>query len=188
MNLIEQALSPNQLKNIFRHHYSGPLRVVEYDEVIRTPNLLTLFSNANFVIIFYPAAVIENQTVGHYCALVYHPERNLVDFYDPLAYKPDEYKKFSDRSLYFERENSLIRHLLTLSNNNFTIDYNHYQHQSRQPNVATCGRHCVLRCLFGEFTNKQYNKMLRVLCKQLKLNPRRLKDELVVTLINFNPH
>ena len=44
-----------------------------------------------------------------------------IYYYDPLAYKPDEYKDFADKALYLENQNSLIKHLIQLSNQGYNI-------------------------------------------------------------------
>ena len=153
---MDQGLSPKQVKHLYHLLTGKHIDVVPYDQIIKAPNLSIFFKhNHNSIIIFYPAMQKFDCVMGHYCSLT--RIGNYYYFYDPLGYQPDEYKKFSDRSLYHENVNSLIKHFLISGLN---IDYSHHKHQSRNPSMSTCGRHCVLRCVF-DGSNDDYNKMIR---------------------------
>ena len=154
---MDKSLTPQQVKHLYHLLTGRHIDVIIYDQIIKALSLDCFFNNNNSIIIFYPALQINNNIMGHYCSLT--RQGNYYYFYDPLAYKPDEYKKFSDRSrLYHEQQNSLIKHFI---NSRFHIDYNNHQHQSRKQSVATCGRHCVMRCVCSNFSNDDYNKRIR---------------------------
>ena len=143
---LHTALSPQQLVELFHdrdiHQPKRRLDVIPYDKIINTDDIIdTLFSRNPFCVVFYPAAQANNTTFGHFVALCHDEHHKTVYFYDPLGYLPDEYKKFADKRLYSEHQNSLVRHMLNLLGENYSIDFNHHQHQSRQPEIATCGRH-----------------------------------------------
>lgn len=179
------ALSPEQVKDMYRQIIHENIDVVFYDEIIKTNNLDQLFRNRNAFIIFYPAAQVDNVTMGHYCCLIKDQKAKTIMFFDPLAYKPDEYKKFSFQrnKLYKEQQNTLVSHLLKHHKKGWTIDFNHYQYQSRHPDVATCGRWCVIRCVFQASNGKEFRKTILHLSKSFNLDTKRkLKDNLIVAL------
>lgn len=173
---MNEALSPSQLQRLHHDLTGRPVRVVAYDDVIHSKDLQDLFRGQPSIIIFYPQLQHEGTTFGHYVCLIHHQLLGQISYYDPLAYLPDEYKKFSvaRHELYPERYNSLIAHLLA---SGFDIDYNNHQHQSRRVDVATCGRHCVIRSGLHELTNDQYHATLGLVCPK-----ERLKDRLILSL------
>lgn len=161
---MDQALTPEQLSKLMHGLAGLPLRVVRYDEIINSNDLLTFFKPQNYFIIYYPYAQTNEGMIGHFTCMTKNG-RNIY-YYDPLGLKPDEYKRTSPYrdSLYRERQNSLIRHLLDKVKRGYKVDYSHYKHQSKDPNVAVCGRHCVVRCMMNHMGNDEYDASL----KQLK--------------------
>jgi hypothetical protein len=186
MSLINTPLSPDQLKNLFHKLSHGKsIEVREYDEIIATKDLHSLFGNSEYFVIFYPAAKQNHATMGHFTCIIRNVNKKRIDFYDPLAYRPDEYKKFADRNLYYEQVNSLIKHLIVADARGWNVFYNEYQHQSRQHQIATCGRWCILRCLHKDLDNKKFNSFMKYMWKNLmKRKASKTMDVMVAQLIN----
>ncbi|GAB5538928.1 MAG: hypothetical protein Salg2KO_10310 [Salibacteraceae bacterium] len=170
--LITTPLSPEQIRGLW---ISNPLTksksvppVVMYDTIIRAKSLSSIFGGHDSIILFYPNAQIGADLMGHYVAIVKHPQG--VQFYDPYGYKPDSKQKHTPQrdSLYAEEQNSLIKHFLSHGE---PVDYSHHKHQSVKEGVATCGRHSMMRCLYEDLTNDEYNRTIRGLCKALGINP-----------------
>lgn len=181
---MDIALSPTEVADLHARLVGAPLTVYEYDHVIRAPTLDTLFTgSADAVVIFYPAVEVGNLTVGHYCALLRHPDTRTFSFYDPLAYRPDEYKQFAyeRQRLYPEQQNSLVRHLLSKALDGWTVDWNDHQHQSRRPDVATCGYHCVLRAMAAALSNDEYDDALNAVAHAMGTSDK-FCDSLVLFL------
>jgi hypothetical protein len=139
-----------------------------------------MFKNNNCFVLYYPF----NEQLGHYTCLIKNEFKKQIYYYDPLGDQIDNYKKLSiDRlNLYKERHNSLIQCLLK---SGFKIDYNNYKHQSKSPVIATCGRHCMLRCFKNDLSNEEYNKKLLLLSKKLGFNRNKYKDKLIFYLTNI---
>jgi len=166
-----RSLSPDELSFLWQSKTGGKKgkapRVVEYDKVIASKSLDSLFGRDDCLILFYPNFQDDRLISGHYVALIRHPESRTISFYDPYGIKPDTQKDFAHnrRELYQERENSLIRLML---DSGWNIDYSNHQHQSKVKGVATCGRHSLSRCLYKHLTNDQYNQLIRYATKQHK--------------------
>lgn len=184
---MEKSLSPEEVKNIYNRLCGKNIQVVMYDKIIELSDLNQLFTDNNCVIIFYPYAQVDNVTMGHYTCLIKDVNNHTYYYYDPLAYKPDEYKQFAPQryDLYRENQNTLISLLLEQMEKGYNIDYNNFQHQSRKPTMATCGRHCAFRCVFSDLSNNDYNKLLNKLEAKFKLDKNtKLKDKLIYFLTN----
>lgn len=175
------GLTPDQVTDIYNQMTGDSINVVMYDDIIKCNDLLSLMPG-NKCIVFYPAVKAEGITIGHYVCMIYHENRRLLSFYDSLAYKPDGYKSFSlDRDrLYREHQNSLIARFLDLHHEGVSIDRNTHQHQSRKPSMASCGLHCILRCMNDDMNNTEYNRFMVKLKKRYDPTTRsNLKDETI---------
>jgi hypothetical protein len=139
-----------------------------------------MFKNNNYFILYYPF----NEQLGHYTCLIKNELNKKIFYYDPLGERIDSYKKISiDRmNLYKEKHNSLIQCLLK---SGYKIDYNNFKHQSKNSNIATCGRHCMLRCFKNNLSNDEYNNKLKILSKKLGFNKDKYKDRLIYYLTNI---
>lgn len=177
---MDESLSPQQIKHIFRVKTEGDeLPVFMYEDIIDMNDIQQMFKTRPYCVIFYPYATVNNVTMGHYCALLKNDADKTFYYYDSLGYHPDHYKQTTPMrfKMYREHQNTLIKLLLD-SIDEYSVDYNHHQHQSRKPDIATCGRHCVFRCFFHSLSNDEYNKLIKKLGKRLGFN-HKLKDVLI---------
>lgn len=175
------ALSPIQVGQLYNRLTGDTVRVIDYDKIINTTNFKNLVGDT--AIVFYPALQQGNVTIGHYVAIIINEPQKLISFYDPLGYLPDGYKRFTNRALYRERSNTLIAHLIKYHSQGYTIDYNNHQHQSRSPDVSTCGWHCVVRCVLGDMTNDRYNAFWNAYHKKHFKDGSKLRDDDVMHFI-----
>lgn len=175
---MDISLSPDEVKQLFNKLTNENIDVVNYDDIIRNQNLDIFFRNKPYIIIFYPALEQNRTIMGHYVALIRHP--STYYYFDSLAYKPDEYKKYADKFLYHERFNTLIKRFL---DSGLKVDYNNRQIQSKSSSVATCGRHALYRCALWNKTSNEYIKILNDLSRQMNIDKgKKLKDNLIMSL------
>lgn len=166
---IDVGLTFEQLQHIYEglRNEPGLLRIITYDDVIEADNIMQIFDGHRCLIIFYPAFTTGNMTDGHFISLINPDVKNRIDYFDPLSYTIDGYKKKTPmrNQLYNEEENSLVKHLIDLKKKipKVKIHYNSVPTQSRSPTIATCGAWCVLRCFMSELTNEQFMKVIKQL-------------------------
>lgn len=160
-------------------------RILEYDAVIRARSLADLFRKNDSIILYYPTNQRKNadktiDVTGHYTCMVRRPDG--YHYYDSYGEFPDTPKTWSkQRQVLYANEgrvNSLIRLLKKAHDEGLVIDYSHYKHQHLNPRVATCGYHCLTRCLFSDLSNDEYNKMLQARSKKWHMG----KDDVVSTI------
>lgn len=181
-NLIYKALSPAELEKLWKKKlpFEKMIKVLDYDDIIRTNNIDFLFNEDNKFIIFYPNYQSAQGLYGHYCALI-KGKNNKIFFFDSYGGRPDvDQKRFSGgqrKSLYNEQENSLINLLI---DSGYNVDYSHHKLQSKDPNVATCGRWSLTRCALSDLTNDQFFKMIKAISKKNNISP----DLAVVKIFN----
>tara|TARA_R110000796_G_scaffold204220_1_gene320408 strand:+ start:150 stop:431 length:282 start_codon:yes stop_codon:yes gene_type:complete len=86
-----------------------------------------------------------------------------------LKFLPKDLKKDLNSN-----HNYLIR---LMYNSGLNVEFNQYQLQSREPNITTCGRHCVNRLRFPEISIDEYYKIFKDASKFMPI------DELIVLLV-----
>ncbi|KAA0174408.1 hypothetical protein FNF27_04201 [Cafeteria roenbergensis] len=149
-----------------------PPRILDYDDVIGAKHISDLFGRHKALILFYPGKEDgEGNVDGHYTCMIRHPDG--LDYYDPYGDVPDNPKKYSVKRdmLYAEkgRRNSLIALMKKLHGEGQFVDYSHHKHQNPTMGIATCGRHCLNRCMFPELGNDEYNALLSRMAKRWRL-------------------
>ncbi|KAA0145619.1 hypothetical protein FNF29_08457 [Cafeteria roenbergensis] len=143
----------------------------------------SLFGKNNAIILFYPGKKSKKGLTGHYtCLIKIGDEYHYYDSYGDFIDKPKQYSK-QRNALYNEpgRKNSLIALLRKAQKEGAVIDYSHYKHQSEHPLVATCGRHCLTRCMRSDLTNDQYDGFITACAKKWKTD----KDGAVSAIWNM---
>jgi len=64
----------------------------------------------------------------------------------------------------------------------YRINYNDKQFQADGTDIATCGRHCVVRLWKRNLSSGKYKEFIEKLCKKYKLTP----DEVVLQLTSLS--
>ena len=141
-NSEERALSDAEIES----HYN--IHVVPYHAILQNINLImSNLINGKKLIIRYE---FTHQQIGHYVCIFIH--NNIINFYDPIAYVPDyEAKNESINNAI----TILIESLQSVGYHNYNV--NRFRHQQMDELINTCGRHCIVRCIFYELNNSQYN-------------------------------
>lgn len=171
-DLARTPLAPEELRELWAKHNDTPLNVVDYDEIINTNDLDSLFNQGDGIIIFYPNSEDAEGVFGHFVSLVRNPKKKTYYFNDSYGGLPDVGQKPENKEdFYKERLNSLILHFL---NSDYNVDYNEKTLQSENENINSCGRHSLMRCMYSNLTNDQYYKKIRGLCKKYNVNPDQL--------------
>ena len=142
VNSEERPLSDSEIES----HYN--IHVVPYHTILQNINLImSNLINGKKLIIRYE---FTHQKIGHYVCIFIH--NNIINFYDPLAYVPD-----------YEVQNESINNAITIlieslqSVGYHNYNVNRFRHQQMDELINTCGRHCIVRCIFYELDNSQYN-------------------------------
>lgn len=175
--LVRTPLTPDELRNLWRTLSNKPAPpVVNYNDIINARNINDVFNGKDAIIIFYPVAESNGGTFGHYVALIKDEDDHTIYFYDSYGGFPDSgIKKFVDRRLYNEKNNSLIKHLLS---SGYKVDYSPYPHQKTANKSATCGRHSLNRIFLKHLNNEEYNRRMKKVTSKLKTDPDNLVSKI----------
>lgn len=132
----------------------GRVNIVKYLDLASHSSLLDIFddSKGNNVIIYYP---VESAHDGHFVAMMFYPERNLISYFCP--YGMDITGDIS-HSPFLMRQDDRRKFMLPELARQFQEDggfmvVNHSSVQSRSRSVATCGKHCTFRIVFRDIVD-----------------------------------
>lgn len=122
---------------------------------------------------------LTDHNYGHFICLTRNGK--LISFQDSYGYSPDGEYQFinSNDKKKLKQTGAYISNLLMKAMDiGYKIEFNEVHNQSDNEDVATCGRWCVIRCLFKELNNDEFNLMISNVCKKGNMTP----DKLVVSL------
>jgi hypothetical protein len=160
-----------------RHLLDNEVQVMPYSELIEKGVMNVLRQSPSKAVVFL---VRSSNEYGHWCLcfLKTNGSEQGIHCYDSYGNKPDSkaWKKgLTKKTLkQLHQENPYL--LSELYETGKPIYFNEYQHQSYNPNVATCGRHVVCRASFTDLDTDEYNELIH----SKGISP----DELVVNLTN----
>lgn len=158
---MEKSLSDSDIRSY------GINNVIQYEDLAKySPQ--KLLNNLPLVILYQ-----TNENFGHWVLLHRTPEG--LEFFDSLGYKPDAEFKFIGEGM--QQPHYIAQMLYDLSKVE-NINYNPYIFQEDRKNVATCGRHCIVRNMFSNYGIDDYAKGIFGASDKLGITP----DELVVRM------
>ena len=152
--LMSKALSNIELSNAL----DGKVRILTYAELTQYSDLISALGPERAMILLYET----KEHSGHWiCIYETTGEGGKISFFDSYALKPDD-------ELYFvpdhfrRRRNMEFPHLSKLLLEcKRPIEYNHHKFQKSGRDIATCGRHCIVRLLLKKIPLKRYIELLK---------------------------
>ena len=119
---------------------NGKTKIISYSQVSNYKSINDLLYPYNNVVILYE----WGNRIGHWTSLNKHPNGDL-DFFDPYGYKPDDERSFIPDEHW---ESNFLSQLL--ANYQGKIYYNEYPLQTKNKNIATCGRWVLMRLILKD--------------------------------------
>ena len=155
------------------------IRILTYPELSRYNDINKVLSPNGCFILLY----MSNYNYGHWCCVTSREDR--LEFFNPYgdALPDDEFRFIPSHFRKISNQN--YPHLTyLLYKSGLPIEYNNYKYQRKGNNIKTCGRHCVFRIMNKDLILEEYNKLMKILSKKLKMN----YDEIVTffTIKNKN--
>lgn len=144
MEKVSEAISGKYIKKAI------DCRIILYNSLKHVHNIDQVFKNKRFVFILYE----YQPDFGHWVVIIKR-DNGDIEFFDSYGYKPDDESEFVKKSNYWEH--AYLIDLLIKSGK--TIHYNPTNLQGEDTHkIATCGRWCLLRCYFYQFSISQFTK------------------------------
>lgn len=164
---INKSLSSTEILDLLNHKCN----LVQYSDIHKIQTIEELLGPHKKCVLLYQTSA----NYGHWCCVWEY--NNIIFFYDSYGSKPDTQLNFVPPDLKDElnsNHNYLIR---LMYNSGKKVEFNQYKFQSREPDVATCGRWCVNRLRFPEISIEDYHDIFKQSGRYIN------NDELIVYLV-----
>ena len=150
----------------------GKSKIVVYPDLYKYKNLDELLKPHGVIFLLYEF----EPKYGHWTMIF--KQGDTIEHFDSYNYKPDE--EFSFIPEYFRKVNDMMYPQLTkmLYDSGKEIHYNNFELQAEGNNIATCGRHCLVRLMLKDLNIDQYYELMNKIKAEMGLN----YDEIVYEL------
>jgi hypothetical protein len=144
-------------------HYYPKVRIIKYNDLDNYTSIEEILpSDDTYFILLY----LDSPSTGHWVAMTRN--KNLITFFDSYGGKIDSQLKWVDMGerIRLDTDKPCLTRLLKAGN--VPYNYSPYDYQSSNPNIATCGSHCL------NFITMTLDKGLNV--KDYKLHMDRIRE------------
>jgi hypothetical protein len=131
------------------------IKIIPYPELADVENINECFDNEGRCIILF---LTSSPTAGHWCAML--RKKRGIEFFDPYGEAPEKQKAGLSRSRLEELDEAQPYLTRLMKESGLPIFYNKYAFQQSKEGVATCGRWCVSRCLYGSKSLEYFKKAI----------------------------
>lgn len=140
-----------------RRLLGNDVKIWNYPQLQDLDSAEELFDDKGRAILLFPNS---SPTSGHWTCLINYPK--IIEFFDPYGDAPDTAQKggmSKGRLEMLDIEKPDLTRLLRATGK--PVYYNHHQFQKESPNVATCGKHCVIRLLYAPYSLDKYDSIIK---------------------------
>ena len=138
-----------------RHLLGNDIAIHTYPQLGEMSSINEAFDKKGRAIILFPNA---SPTMGHWCCML--NKQSGIEFFDPYGEAPEDQKDGLSKSRLEELD--IARPYLTslLKASGRPVFYNTHPFQKDKSNIATCGRHCAVRCLYAPYSIDKYKAII----------------------------
>jgi len=126
-----------------------------YKELLNFSHIREVIGEHNACIVLFP---VKSSTNGHWICILYHPETNTIEHFDPYGFSPDMELQYSSDPL--TKDNLLMKFYNQAKNEGYKVIFNPYRFQRLKDGINTCGKHSSIRARFRYLTIEQYKKLM----------------------------
>lgn len=132
------------------------IRILTYPDLGKLKDWRQMFDAKGRCILLF---LTSSPTEGHWCCLL--NKKKGIEFFDPYGEPPGEILEDipDSRLAALDQNQPYLTRLLRASGK--PVFYNTYPFQTDKSGVNTCGRHCVVRCLYAPKSLEQYLKVIQ---------------------------
>ncbi len=162
--LAELKAQPLSDKDILRLT-DNKTKVIMYPELAQYETLDDVFGDHDSITLLY----LQKENLGHWCCVNFIND-STIEFFDPYGIFIDDELEFTSPKMQ-QRLNQRLPVLSKLFKESpYKLTYNEHQFQELGSNIATCGRHCVVRIVNREKPLKIYKNMIKSLERKTSLD------------------
>ncbi len=147
----DYPLSDGDIRKIL----GNDIKIWTYPELKSVSDISKVFDPKGRAIILF---LTQSPTEGHWCCLL--NKQKGIEFFDPYGDPPQGILQEIPKPLRdnLDMNQPYLTNLLRKSGR--PIFYNDYPFQKDKKNINTCGRHCVVRCLYAPYSLEKYKSII----------------------------
>lgn len=155
-DLKSYALSNFDIKEVL------PTNIFTYPHLADVKHIDEVLDHEGRAIMLF---LTDNENTGHWISLI--KRDGNIEIYDPYGFAPDTQGKNLGVSAGNMRKMGQDQPLLTdlIKSSGYGIRYNKKRVQPISPDIATCGRHSLMRLLAAHLPLDEYNRRLQKISK-----------------------
>ena len=150
-DIKETPLSDSDIRRIL----GRDIKIITYPDLGKMRSISQCFDKKGRCIMLY---LTQSETSGHWICML--SKKDGIEYFDPYGEPPESALKTiseEEKEQYGESV-PYLTNLLKASGRK--VIYNKHPFQKDKANVATCGRHSVVRCLYAPDTLKKYKAVM----------------------------
>lgn len=157
-----------------RHILGDDISILTYPDLGKLKSADQMFDAKGRCILLF---LTSSPTEGHWCCLL--NKKKGILFFDPYGEPPGEILEDipKHRLAALDQNQPYLSRLLKASGK--PVYYNTYAYQSEKSGVNSCGRHCVVRCLYAPLSEEKYLAVI----KKSKMSPDDFVSALTVQML-----
>ena len=148
----DYPLSDSDIRQIL----GNDIRILTYPDLGKLKDWKQMFDAKGRCILLF---LTSSPTEGHWCCLL--NKKKGIEFFDPYGEPPGEILDDipTSRLKALDQNQPYLSRLLRASGR--PVYYNTHEFQQDKVSVNTCGRHCVVRCLYAPYSLEKYAKVIK---------------------------
>ena len=152
---------------------NGKVNILTYSDLHGISNFMDLFhtEHNNSICLLYQ---FPGTSIGHWVAIIYDEDNDEINFFNSYGYGIDH-----------ETNSNLLTTLLRMTKKKIKV--NRVRYQMKDNETATCGIHSAIRCVFNEYNNNEYYKMLTSMANGIIGDIQQSNYDKLVTLMSVLP-
>lgn len=146
------ALSDSDIRQIL----GDDIKIVTYPELGNMSSINECFDKKGRCILLF---LISSPTSGHWCCML--RKKKGIHFFDPYGEAPDDQKDCLPKSRLEQLDENQPYLTDLLRKSGRPVFYNRHPFQVSRDDITTCGRHCIVRCLYGSYSIPKYASIIK---------------------------
>lgn len=131
------------------------ISIITYPDLNKVDTINDVFDRKGRCILLF---LTSSPTAGHWCCML--NKKKGIEFFDPYGDAPEKQKEGADPALLAQLGERQPRLMELLRKSGRPVYYNTYPFQKDKVGVNSCGRHCVVRCLYAPYSLEKYKSVI----------------------------
>jgi hypothetical protein len=147
----EYALSDADIRKVL----GNDIQIWNYPQLKGLSNIDEMFDRKGRAILLFPNS---GPYSGHWTCLIRKPRQ--IEFFDSYGEPPEEQKDGLPQSKLEQYDIDTPELTRLLRGSSVPVYYNTHQFQSNNMDVASCGRHCIVRLFYAPYSLNKYKSVI----------------------------